>query len=383
MMVGACEAAVAASGAEKHGREGEAQRGKRVESCGQKARSLQRLLEHRKDLPEEVQARMRATAEALQKQHRQRLRELKRQRFIKGKKVLYSKLKFYELKKVQRRLQQTRKKLVGLLAQQQEAAAAAATDRKKKQQQATGERGEALAKSIAVLQQQLRLQLDDLNYIRLYPGDEPYVALFPTHDSEDSQQKRNAMRLRIRELMLKSRRAEVAEEDDDAGNDDMFVDAAPEEQAGADAADPFEEARALSDEEAEAGLARSSKAFPTRRQQQSHKTDTGRRRPPAGARTTSEASNKRQQGRHPQLPSTRSAAFLSRHLGHKQKKDRLIREGKQLKPSRDQRGRQIQQTADSREALPNAKGEKLQPLRVGLSKHKVAGQHVIFDSDEE
>lgn len=46
-------------------------------------------------LPEEVQVQMRATAEALQKQHRQRVKELKRQRFIRAKKALYSKLKFY------------------------------------------------------------------------------------------------------------------------------------------------------------------------------------------------------------------------------------------------------------------------------------------------
>lgn len=45
--------------------------------------------------PEDVQARMLADAEALEQRHRQRVKELKRQKFIRAKKALYSKLKFY------------------------------------------------------------------------------------------------------------------------------------------------------------------------------------------------------------------------------------------------------------------------------------------------
>ncbi|KAL8441567.1 hypothetical protein Emag_007060 [Eimeria magna] len=149
-------------------------RGRRVQSCRQKARSLQRLLEHRKDLPDEVQAEMRATAEALQKQHRRHVKELKRRNFIRAKKALYSKLKFYaELKKVQRRLQQTRKQLVELLSKQQEEAVAAVSSSKRKRGAEEASRGttdETLTKRIAELQQQLRLQLDDLNYVRVSLG---------------------------------------------------------------------------------------------------------------------------------------------------------------------------------------------------------------------
>lgn len=50
---------------------------------------------HVSQLPEEVRAQFKETAEALQKQHRKRVKELKRQRFIRAKKALYSKLKFY------------------------------------------------------------------------------------------------------------------------------------------------------------------------------------------------------------------------------------------------------------------------------------------------
>lgn len=257
------EAAAAAKQAEnaasnsRRKRRGEftGKRAKRVASCGQKARSLQRLLEHKKDLAEDVQAKMRATVEALQKQHRQRLKQLKRQKFIRAKKALYSKLKFFELKKVQRRLQQTRKQLIALLSKQQEEAAVASTTDRKKQKEAEtpdeAEREEALAERIAELQQKLRAHLDNLNYIRLYPLNEPYVALFPAQDSEESQRKRDAMRMRIRELLLNSRMAEEENGKEEAGGDDMFVGAGEEKQEDAAPADPFEEARALSDEEAE------------------------------------------------------------------------------------------------------------------------------------
>lgn len=38
---------------------------------------------------------MRSEADSLQQLHRQRLKELKRQKFIRAKKALYSKLKFF------------------------------------------------------------------------------------------------------------------------------------------------------------------------------------------------------------------------------------------------------------------------------------------------
>ncbi|CDI78728.1 hypothetical protein, conserved [Eimeria acervulina] len=118
-------------------------------------------------LPEDVQARMLADAEALEQRHRQRVKDLKRQKFIKAKKTLYSKLKFYELKKVQRRLQQTRKELLELMSQQQENmdSASAAAGNGSVSSAAAGN-GEALGERIAEAQRKLRLHLDDLNYIR-------------------------------------------------------------------------------------------------------------------------------------------------------------------------------------------------------------------------
>lgn len=76
-----------------------------------------------------------------------------------------------ELKKVQRRLQQTRKQLLDLMSQQQEQPAAAVKNQKGRKQ-GTGtsqeiEEKKPLANRIAEAQQKLRLHLDDLNYIRV------------------------------------------------------------------------------------------------------------------------------------------------------------------------------------------------------------------------
>lgn len=104
---------------------------KRAESAGQKARSLRRLLDYKKDvstgvqrcilicrvqvklhlkgwcacyvcvaatlgqLPDDVREKLQTTADTLQQQHHEHMRTVKRAKFIRTKKALYSKLKFY------------------------------------------------------------------------------------------------------------------------------------------------------------------------------------------------------------------------------------------------------------------------------------------------
>lgn len=76
-----------------------------------------------------------------------------------------------ELKKVQRRLHQTRKELLGLLSQQ-ERMRSTATPSDNKNSALSGatpetEEWQALAERISDAQRRLRLHLDDLNYIRV------------------------------------------------------------------------------------------------------------------------------------------------------------------------------------------------------------------------
>ncbi|KAL8276023.1 hypothetical protein Esti_000139 [Eimeria stiedai] len=394
-----------AKGEQVDGGRAEGQRARRVQSCRQKARSLQRLLEHRKDLPREVQAEMRSTAEALQKQHRQRIKELKRHRFIRAKKALYSKLKFYELKKVQRRLQRTRKQLVELLSKQQQQAAAAVAGisfkRKQAGEEASRERAdETLTTRIAELQQQLRLQLDDLNYVRLYPADEPYIALFPAQDSEESQQKRNAMRLRIRELrvlmvvfvmrraqMLKSRMADEGNDSEDAGGDDMFVEASQEEREAAASADPFEDAATLSDEEAAVARYKN-------HQQRSHHFKNQNK---MVFMNHNHGGTKVLRGEGKTYTQTREFSSTNRHTrtnGNCQHTaygaQRQEKHGKAFKEKgRKEPMKEVRKDGDARHLsqgradTSSARQKKQQPARIGLSKHKPANQHLIFNSDEE
>ncbi|CDJ35266.1 LOW QUALITY PROTEIN: uncharacterized protein EMH_0004470 [Eimeria mitis] len=377
--------------------------------------------EGRKRLPEDVQARMLADAEALEKRHRQRVKELKRQKFIRAKKALYSKLKFYdhrglrlcsavcavslpkmytvhtELKKVQRRLQQTRKELIQLMSQQQEdpnsSRAAADNESIPSAVEASGEK---LSERIAEAQRRLRLHLDDLNYIRLYPADEPYVALFPAQDTEESQKKRQDMRLRILQLLIDSRNGNEATNDEDEGRDDMFVDA-PQAAEGtaADDADPFEDAQALTDEETEQTGSRTThkhggNALHTKRMSGSR--DNKRAGGAAAAAMHKKGAQREGGGRKPPQHSRSNCntnSSKSQLSGRKQfTPDKTCKQHSERRDKRRTNGTQHQTPKQKeREKQTNSSlastDTKNQPTRIGLSKHKAANQHLIFDSDDE
>ncbi|OEH79754.1 coatomer alpha [Cyclospora cayetanensis] len=378
---------------------------KRLASCAQKARSLQRLLEHKQhDLPEEVQARMRAEAETLQKRHRLRVKELKRQKFIRSKKALYSKLKFYELKKVQRRLQQTRKELLALMSEQEQGAVAPAAGRPlaTSSEDRVVESAEALPLEarISQAQQKLRLHLEDLNYIRLYPEDAPYVALFPAQDSEESQKKRQEMRRRILELMLESRKGPAVDEEDEAAGEDMFVDAsdeAPDGAAAAATADPFEDARALSDEEKQTQQQRrGGKAF----RYGANPQNGGIIRGSNGRAGASHVLQKG--GKHERRWTEGEDRLRGGNENTQRQKRQAPGKGASVETQRERQEAGCGRTAEKgirakRDPLPQkkpqqqrdatdkarAKDPNNQPTRIGLSKHKAPNQHVMFDSDEE
>ncbi|XP_026191086.1 uncharacterized protein LOC113146820 [Cyclospora cayetanensis] len=344
---------------------------KRLASCAQKARSLQRLLEHKQhDLPEEVQARMRAEAETLQKRHRLRVKELKRQKFIRSKKALYSKLKFYELKKVQRRLQQTRKELLALMSEQEQGAVAPAAGRPlaTSSEDLVVESAEALPLEarISQAQQKLRLHLEDLNYIR----------------------------------MLESRKGPAVDEEDEAAGEDMFVDAsdeAPDGAAAAATADPFEDARALSDEEKQTQQQRrGGKAF----RYGANPQNGGIIRGSNGRAGASHVLQKG--GKHERRWTEGEDRLRGGNENTQRQKRQAPGKGASVETQRERQEAGCGRTAEKgirakRDPLPQkkphqqrdatdkarAKDPNNQPTRIGLSKHKAPNQHVMFDSDEE
>nr|AET50578.1 hypothetical protein [Eimeria tenella] len=254
------------------------------------------------------------------------------------------------------------------------------------------EEWQALAERIADAQRRLRLHLDDLNYIRLYPVDEPYVALFPVQDTEDSQEKRKAMRLRIFQMLVESRQGEDGKSDDEPGGDDMFVDVQGAAEDEATLADPFEEAHPLSDNENDKGRggvhrlkSKGPQAKPTNH-------------PHGNARTTGNDATRRQgDERAAKGPRVGSCGTSKQHLtkrGHRavdrsstQQKAFQLHEQVFQHKRRDKEGsgwspKEIQQQRDGGSTAAR-KGITSQPTRIGLSKHKAPNQHLMFDSDEE
>ncbi|KAL8436954.1 hypothetical protein ACSSS7_001318 [Eimeria intestinalis] len=304
-----------------------------------------------------------------------------------------------ELKKVQRRLQQTRKQLVELLSQQQQQQQAGAAGRSKssyKKKRAGGEdmrekNDKMVTSQVAELQQQLRLHLEDLNYIRLYPADEPYVSLFPAQDSEESQQKRLAMRLRIRELMLKSRMDDEGNENDDAGGDDMFVEAPQQEREASSALDPFENAVTLSDEEAPAPSKEAHRQprdyfskYQERINIENHhggeKRVMGREGTPH-TRRGEPSGTSRPSGINGNCQHTAGGGARPR-----EKQGKAFKEGdgkERMKKGREDGGASHARRTEGKADTSSAPQKKEVPTRIGISKHKPANQHLLFDSDEE
>ncbi|CDI84887.1 hypothetical protein, conserved [Eimeria praecox] len=328
-----------------------------------------------KELPEDVQSRMLADAAAFEKQHRQRVKEFKRQKFIKAKKALYSKLKFYELKKVQRRLQQTRRELLELMSQQKKSSdSACATSNGSVSSAAAG--GEGLDERIAEAQRRLRLHLDDLNYIRISP---------------------NPLRCDYACLsqLVDSRKGDEANSEEEGGGDDMFVDApeAAEETAAADS-DPFEGAQGLSDEEAEQTGRKTEQGHGGKKP---HTKNMGR---PHDSRRAGEAvaaarhkkGAQRARGGVKPVHNSRNGfnSNWKKSCSPGQKQFPTESASKQhsnttgMRRSNATKRQTPRQTQQSKQKdYSAAEDTKNQPARIGLSKHKAANQHLIFNSDEE
>lgn len=149
-------------------------------SIKKKIRDITRLISKKEALKEGADP-------SLHDQKEKELKDLKKkQRANRKKKFLtqeyeqkYKKIKFFEETKLKRKLKQTQNKINAI------------------------EKGEEVEEDLEELKAAKQRIFDDLEYIKYYPVDRKYVALFPAVDDEESQVKREAMRKHIKEIVAK------------------------------------------------------------------------------------------------------------------------------------------------------------------------------------
>ncbi|CEL97277.1 unnamed protein product [Vitrella brassicaformis CCMP3155] len=170
----------------------------------ERIQDIQRVLERTKDLPAEQRERLEGRIQSLKKQ-------AKRSKFFESRQKFYKRIRFVEEVKVQRQLKKCRKQLAELL---------------QRGDQAEDHDGEDLPAQIDALRQQLAKHEDDLQYIKHYPLDKPYIALFAPMEgpTEEIVKKRAEIRQQIRSRLVK-RRAKLDQPDqqDDLDDDDFFA----------------------------------------------------------------------------------------------------------------------------------------------------------------
>ncbi|XP_021728986.1 rRNA-processing protein EFG1-like [Chenopodium quinoa] len=167
-------------------------------------RSIERML--RKDLPPEMKAAQEKKLEGLKKQQDLHTRlAVERKVFLRDRKI-----KFFERRKIERRLRRLEKNLRSSSGQIQE-------------------------KEIAQLK-------EDLEYVRFFPKTEKYVSLFTGDDNSDIVDKRNRLRKQIKANIIAAAASgkdleETGSEDDglaDLSDDDFFVSGTSSDEADAD-----------------------------------------------------------------------------------------------------------------------------------------------------
>ncbi|KMT12669.1 hypothetical protein BVRB_4g091250 [Beta vulgaris subsp. vulgaris] len=177
-------------------------------SLKNQVRSTERLL--RKDLPPEVRVAQERKLEGLKKQQDLHNRlAVERKIFLRNRKI-----KFFERRKIERRLRRLEKHLRSSSGQAQEK-----------------ENSEELS----------RLK-EDLEYVRFFPKTEKYVSLYCGDDNADLVDKRSRLRVQIKANLIAAAASgkdleETGSEDDglaDLGDDDFFVSGTSSDEADAD-----------------------------------------------------------------------------------------------------------------------------------------------------
>ncbi|KAK6161469.1 hypothetical protein DH2020_004850 [Rehmannia glutinosa] len=171
-------------------------------------RSIERML--RKELPDDVKEAQEKKLEGLKKQQETQNRlALERKIFLRNRKI-----KFFERRKIERRIRRL----------------------EKQQRVSTGQAEEA---DIA---DQLSKLKEDLEYVRFFPKTEKYVPLFIGGDETEIVEKRNSLRKQIKANLIAAAASgkdleETGSEDDgllDQSDDDFFLHGSSSDEADAD-----------------------------------------------------------------------------------------------------------------------------------------------------
>ncbi|VFQ86357.1 unnamed protein product [Cuscuta campestris] len=170
-------------------------------------RSVERML--RKDLPPEIREAQEKKLEEFKKQQEiQNRLAVERKIFLRNKKI-----KFFERRKIERQIR-----------------------RLEKQQRTSGQ-----AHETQIAEQLARLK-EDLEYVRFFPKTEKYISLFTGREDEETVEKRNELRKRIKANLVAAAASgkdleETGSEDDgllDLSDDDFFVSGSSSDEADAD-----------------------------------------------------------------------------------------------------------------------------------------------------
>ncbi|KAL9260838.1 rRNA-processing protein efg1-like protein [Drosera capensis] len=177
-------------------------------SIKNQVRSIERLLS--KDLRPEVREALEKKLEGLKKQQELHNRlAIERQIFLRDKKI-----KFFERRKIERRLRRL----------------------EKQQRSSTGQAQEA------DISEQLAKLKEDLEYVRFFPKTEKYVALFSGDEDGETVDRRNKLRKQIKENLVAAAASgkdleETGSEDDgliDISDDNFFAEGSSSDEADAD-----------------------------------------------------------------------------------------------------------------------------------------------------
>ncbi|KAF8016410.1 hypothetical protein BT93_H1808 [Corymbia citriodora subsp. variegata] len=171
-------------------------------------RSVERML--RKDLPPEVREAQEKKLEGLKKQQEIHTRlAVEKKIFLRDRKI-----KFFERRKIERRIRRLEKMQRTLSGPEQD----------------------------ATIAQQLSKLKEDLEYVRFFPKTEKYVSLFSGGDDSDMVDRRNGLRKQIKANLIAAAASgkdleETGSEDDgllDLSEDDFFLAGSSSDEANAD-----------------------------------------------------------------------------------------------------------------------------------------------------
>ncbi|CAI9118317.1 OLC1v1019874C1 [Oldenlandia corymbosa var. corymbosa] len=175
-------------------------------------RSIERML--RKDLPPAVKEAQEKKLDGLKKLQEEQNRKAMAQKMN----LRYRKIRFFERRKIERRIRRVERQLRALTGEAREA-----------------ELAEQLSKSKEDL-------LQDLEYVRFFPKDEEYVPLFTGGEGVEITEKRNSLRKLVKAKLVDAAAngrdvEETGSEEDgllDPSDDDFFLSGSSSDDADAD-----------------------------------------------------------------------------------------------------------------------------------------------------